>query len=176
MPNENYDNKLNSNGAVALIKINGKKVAKRGVKGQSRIYSIVLSRAKKLYDKQLDKSSCSLYADCILEVLKNTKGISEAVFKARFAETVMDLMDKMSFNYECKQRELSPYVVATHLAAMPSYQRKEILEDMSKLPDRIKRCKSPIFELDDLTNLDKYQVLYDEFPEVTPEENGTVEE
>lgn len=176
MPNENYDNKLNSNGAVALIKINGKKVAKRGVKGQSRIYSIVLSRAKKLYDKQLDKSSCSLYADCILEVLKNTKGISEAVFKARFAETVMDLMDKMSFNYECKQRELSPYVVATHLAAMPSYQRKEILEDMSKLPDRVKRCKTPIFELDDLTNLDKYQVLSDEFPEVTPEENGTVEE
>ena len=176
MSKENYENKLNGNGAVAFIKINGKKVAKRGVKGQSRIYSIVLSRAKKLYDKQLDKSSCSLYADCILEVIKNTKGITEAEFKARFAETVIDLMDKMSFNYECKQRELSPYVVATHLAAMPSYQRKEILEDMSKLPDRVKRCKTPIFELDDLTNLDKYQVLSDEFPKVTPEENGTVEE
>ena len=171
----NSNNNSNSNGALAVFNFTGKKVNKRG-KGQSRIFSIVLLRAKKLYDKQLDKSSCSLYADCILEVLKNTKGISEAVFKARFAEIVMDLMDKMSFNCECKQRKLSPYVVATHLAAMPSYQRKEILEDMSKLPDRVKRCKTPIFELDDLTNLDKYQVLSDEFPEVTPEENGTVEE
>lgn len=172
----NSNNKTNSNGAVAFFSFNGKKVVKRGVKGQSRIYSIVLSRAKKLYDNQLDKSSCSLYADCILEVLKNTKGISEAIFKARFAETVMDLMDKLSFNCECKQRELSPYVVATHLAAMPSCQRKEILEDMSKLPDRVRRCKTPIFELDDLTNLDKYQVMSDEMPEVTSEENDAIED
>lgn len=176
MSKENYDNKLNSNGAVAFFINKGKKVIKRGGKEQSRIYSIVLLRAKKLYDKQIDKSSCSLYADCILKVINNTKGITEAVFKARFAETVIDLMDKMSFNYECKQRKLSPYVVATHLAAMPSNQRKQILEDMSKLPDRVKRCKTPIFELDDLTNLDKYQVMYDEMPEVASNDTDVVED
>jgi hypothetical protein len=176
MSKENYDNNSNSNGAVVFFNLNRKKALKRGLKGQSRIYSIVLLRAKKLYDNQIDKSSCSLYADCILEVIKNTKGITEAVFKARFAETVIDLMDKMSFNYDCKQRKLSPYVVATHLAAMPSNQRKKILEDMSKLPDRVRMCKTPIFELDDLTNMDKYQVLSDEMPEVTPDENGAIED
>lgn len=173
---ETNNNNSNSNGAVAFIKFNGKKVRPRGGKGQSRIYSIVLLRAKLLYDNQIDKTSCSLYADCILHVINNTKGITEAVFKARFAETVIDLMDKMSFNYECKQRRMSPYVVATHLAAMPSNQRKQILEDMSKLPDRVKRCKTPIFELDDLTNLDKYQVMYDEMPEVASNDTDVVED
>lgn len=46
MSKENYENKLNSNGAVAFFINKGKKVIKRGGKEQSRIYSIVLLRAK----------------------------------------------------------------------------------------------------------------------------------
>lgn len=88
--------------------------------------------------------------------------MTEAVFKAIFAEVVADLMDRVSFNSECKHRKLSSYVVATHLAAMSSSQRKAVLENFDLLPDRVLRCKTPIFEMEDLKDLDTYNVLVDD--------------
>ena len=150
-----------SNGAVVFTFSKSRKVSK-SLKGGNKIFYVVLARARKLYELQLDKSSCSLYADCIREVIKNTKGMTEAVFKAIFAEVVADLMDRVSFNSECKHRKLSSYVVATHLAAMSSSQRKAVLENFDLLPDRVLRCKTPIFEMEDLKDLDTYNVLVDD--------------
>ncbi len=161
MYQENFDNNPNSNGAVVFTFSKSRKVSK-SLHGGNKIFYIVLARARKLYDAQIDKSSCSLYADCIREVIKNTKGMTEAVFKAIFAEVVADLMDRVSFNSECKHRKLSSYVVATHLATMSSSQRKDVLENFDLLPDRVMRCQTPIFEMEDLKDLDTYNVLVDD--------------
>ena len=167
MNKENYQNQNNSNGTVTF-NIFKRGASKKNVKkGQKNIIFIVLKRARKLYDDQIDKTSCSLYGDCILKVIKNTKGITEAEFKTRFAEIVMDLLDRNSFNTECKKRKLSPYVIATHLAAMSFTQRKEILENLDLLPEKVISCGTPIFEMEDLTDIDTYQVLSKEADVVT---------
>lgn len=159
MNKNNYLNQKSSNGTVVLnISSDGasKKILK---KGQKNIFYIVLKRARKLYDAQLDKSSCSLYSDCILKVISDTKGITEAEFKARFAEIVIDLLDRNTFITKCKNRELSPYVIATHLAAMTSSQRKEILENLDLIPEKVISCGTPIFEREDLKDIDRYNVI-----------------
>ncbi len=167
MNNENYDNQHSSNGTV-IFNISKSGAKRKNVKkGQKNIFYIVLKRARDLYNDQVDKSSCSLYSDCISLVIKRTKGITEAEFKTRFAEIVMDLLDRNSFHTECKKRKLSPYVIATHLAAMAFTQRKEILENLDLLPEIVKSCGTPIFEMDDLTDIDKYQVLSEEADSVT---------
>lgn len=162
MNKENYQNQENSNGTVVINVSRRGTIKKKLKKGQKNIFYIVLKRARKLYDDQLDKSSCSLYSDCIRRVIKNTKGITEAEFKIRFAEIVMDLMDRNSFNTECQKRKWSPYVIATHLAAMTLSQRKEIFNNLDLMPEKVISCGTPIFEMDDLTDIDTYQVLSEE--------------
>lgn len=135
-----------------------RKSAQSSKRGKNLFY-IVLKRARDRYNLQHDKSSCSLYGDCILDEIRETNGISEAMFKARFSEIVMDLMDRKSFHLKCDGLKLSPYVVATHLAAMPLAQRKEILANFDKLPERVLICQTPIFEEADLKDFDPYKVL-----------------
>lgn len=151
-------NSNDSNSAEVSNNPKSRKAAKSSKKGKNLFY-IVLKRARDRYNKQHDKSSCSLYGDCILDEIRETQGMTEAVFKARFSEIVMDLMDRLSFQSECKGRKLSPFVVATHLAVMPLAQRKEILANFDKLPERILICQTPIFEMDDLKDFDTYKVL-----------------
>ena len=162
MNKEKNLNQENSNGTVVINVSKGGTSTKNLKKGQKNIFYIVLKRARKLYEDQLDKSSCSLYSDCIRKVIKNTKGITEVEFKTRFAEIVMDLMDRNSFNTECKKRKWSPYVIATHLAAMTLSQRKEIFNNLDLVPEKVISCGTPIFEIEDLTDIDTYQVLSEE--------------
>lgn len=166
MDNKNYQ-KQPSNGTVVFNFSKGGASKKNVKKGQKNIFYIVLKRARKLYDDQIDKSSCKLYGECIQKVIKNTKGISEAEFKGRFADIVMDLLDRNSFRTECKRRKWSPYVIATHLAAMPSSQRKEILANFDMMPEKVIYCGTPIFEREDLTDIDTYQVMSEEADSVT---------
>ena len=147
-----------SNGAEVSNSPKSRKSAQGSKRGKNLFY-IVLKRARNRYNLQHDKSSCSLYGDCILDEIRETNGISEAMFKARFSEIVMDLMDRKSFHLKCDDRKLSPYVVATHLAAMPLAQRKEILANFDKLPERVLICQTPIFEEADLKDFDPYKVL-----------------
>ena len=89
-----------SNGAEVSNSPKSRKSAQSSKKGKNLFY-IVLKRARDRYNLQHDKSSCSLYGDCILDEIRETNGISEAMFKARFSEIVMDLMDRKSFHLKC---------------------------------------------------------------------------
>lgn len=158
-----------SNGAEVSNSPKSRKPAQSSKRGKNLFY-IVLKRARKRYNMQHDKSSCSLFGDCILDEIRETNGISEAMFKARFSEIVMDLMDRKSFHSKCDDRKLSPYVVATHLAAMPLTQRKEILANFDKLPERVLICHTPIFEEADLRDFDTYRVLSEDKASTVVEE------
>ncbi|MBP5775978.1 MAG: hypothetical protein J6W56_00340 [Prevotella sp.] len=167
MNKDNLENQKNSNGTV-VFNISKSGVSRKNVKkGQKNIFYIVLKRARKLYDDQLDKTSCNLYRDCIQKVIMKTEGITEVEFKTRFAEIVIDLMDRNSFNTECRSRKWSPYVVATHLAAMTIAQRKEVLNNMDLLPEKVISCGKPIYEMAELKDLDKYKVMSEETDTVT---------
>lgn len=159
------NNKTNFNDSNEVVVLNFSKCRRNAAKSSGtdkKRYYLVLAKARKRYNMQHDKSSCSLYADCILDQIKETNGITEAEFKVHFTVAVMDLMDRMSFNLECQYRKLDPFVIATHLAAMPISQRKAILNNMDLLPEKVKNCGTPIFSLTELTEVDTYNVLTSE--------------
>lgn len=145
---------------------------KQGKKGSRKKdpYFIVLAKAQKLFNDQVDISRCGLYGDCVriaidkycAQVKDQENILTERQFKSRFTENVLDILDRRSFEKQCKLRHAEPYIVATYVATMTSENRKKVLKgSWGDIPQRFLDCGVPIFEIEELREFDTEGILND---------------
>lgn len=145
---------------------------KQGKKGSRKKdpYFLILTKARKLFNDQVDISRCGLYGDCVriainkycAQVKDPEKVITERQFKSRFTENVIDILDRKSFEKQCRLRHAEPYIVATYVATMTSENRKKVLKgSWGDIPQRFLDCGVPIFEKEELQEFDTEGILND---------------
>ena len=157
---------------------------KQGKKGSRKKdpYFLILARAQKLFNEQIDITRCGLFGDCLRIELnrynakhktKDSDDFTERQFKSRFTELVIDILDRKSFGEQCKKRNVDSYVVATYLATMTADKRKEVIKGAwGEIPQRFIDCGVPIFEMEELREFDQDGILNDYFPTSENAENG----
>lgn len=161
---------------------------KQGKKGSRNKdpYFIVLAKAQKIFNEQIDTTRCGLYGDCVrmavnyYNILTKVKekpkgeGFSERQFKARFTEYVVDILDRKSFERQCNMHQVDPYVVATYVATMPAAKRQEVLRgSWGEIPQKFLDCGVPVFEVSELEEFDTDRNLLACFAtHIIPQANG----
>ena len=156
----------------------------KGKKGSRKKdpYFLILAKAQKLFNNQIDITRCGLFGDCLRIELnrfnakhkaKDSNDFTERQFKSRFTELVIDVLDRKSFGEQCKKRNVDSYVVATYLATMTADKRKEVIKGAwGEIPQRFIDCGVPIFEIEELREYDPDGILNDYFPTSENAENG----
>jgi hypothetical protein len=145
---------------------------KQGKKGSRKKdpYFLILAKAQKIFNEQVDIARCGLYGDCVRialfkynsKVRESENEFSERQFKSRFTEYVVDILDRKSFEKQCKLRHAEPYIVATYVATMTSENRKKVLNgSWGDIPQRFLDCGVPIFEIEELQEFDTEGILND---------------
>ena len=134
-------------------------------------YFLILAKAQKLFNEQIDISRCGLFGDCLRIALnkynaqrknKDSDDFTERQFKSRFTKLVIDVLDRKSFEKQCKKRQVDSYVVATYLATLSAEKRKEVIKGAwGEIPQRFIDCGVPIFEKEELREYDPDGILDD---------------
>lgn len=132
-------------------------------------YFLILAKAQKLFNEQIDISRCGLFGDCLRIVFNKYKaqqkskapeGFTERQFKSRFTKLVIDVLDRKSFEKQCKKRQVDSYVVATYLATMTVEKRQDVINgSWGEIPQMFLDCGVPIFEKEELEEYDAEGLL-----------------
>ena len=73
---------------------------------------------------------------------------------------VIDVLDRKSFEKQCKKRQVDSYVVATYLATMTAEKRQDVINgSWGEIPQRFLDCGVPIFEKEELEEFDAEGLL-----------------
>ena len=156
----------------------------KGKKGSRKKdpYFLILAKAHKLFNAQIDITRCGLFGECLRIELnrynakhkaKDSNDFTERQFKSRFTELVIDVLDRKSFEKQCKIRNVDSYVVATYLATMTADKRKGVIKGAwGEIPQRFIDCGVPIFEKEELREFVPDGIFDDYFTTKENTENG----